>query len=121
MASQPIINLFRHADDAQTYGAGAVVFAADEPGDAMYVVQEGEVDIVIRDQVVETVGPGGILGEIALIDQRPRSATARARSDCRLVRVDPRRFKFLVQQNPFFALEVMRIMAHRLRQMDARI
>ncbi len=52
----------------------------------MYVVQEGEVDIVIRDQVVETVGPGGILGELALIDQGPRSASARARTDCKLVR-----------------------------------
>ena len=121
MASQPVIKLFQHSDEATSYAAGTLVFAAEEPGNAMYVVQEGEVDIVVRDQVVETVGPGGILGELALIDQGPRSAAARARTDCKLVRVDAMRFKFLVQQNPFFALEVMRIMAHRLRQMDARV
>jgi CRP/FNR family transcriptional regulator, cyclic AMP receptor protein len=121
MGSQPVINLFRHADDVASYPAGTLVFAAEQPGDAMFVVQEGEVDIVIRDQVVETVLAGGVLGELALIDHGPRSASARARTDCKLVRIDAQRFKFLVQQSPFFAIEVMRVMADRLRRMDARV
>ena len=59
MGSQPVISLFRHADDVASYSAGTLVFAAEQPGDAMFVVQEGEVDFVNRDQVVETVGPAG--------------------------------------------------------------
>ncbi|HEU5100134.1 MAG TPA: Crp/Fnr family transcriptional regulator [Roseiflexaceae bacterium] len=61
-------------------------------------------------------GPGGIVGEMALIDDRPRSATAVAATDCRLVPIDERRFTFLVQQTPMFALAVMRVMAERLRR-----
>ncbi|HXQ21148.1 MAG TPA: cyclic nucleotide-binding domain-containing protein, partial [Candidatus Acidoferrales bacterium] len=71
--------------------------------------------------VVETMGPGGILGEMALIDQNPRSATAVAKTDCTLVPVNEARFKFLVKQVPAFSLEVMRVMASRLRKMDAEV
>ena len=85
----------------------------------MYIVKEGEVDILVHGKTVETVGPGEILGEMALIDQNPRSATAVARTDCQLVPIDEKRFTFLVQQTPYFSIEVMRIMARRLRQMDA--
>jgi CRP-like cAMP-binding protein len=66
--------------------------------------------------VVEEVGPGGILGEMALIDTEPRSATATARTDSRVVRVDQKQFTFLVHEHPTFALQVMRVMAGRLRK-----
>jgi len=85
----------------------------------MYILKEGEVDILVHDKIVETIGPGEILGEMALIDQNPRSATAVARTNCQLVSIDEKRFTFLVQQTPYFAIEVMRVMARRLRQMDA--
>jgi CRP-like cAMP-binding protein len=84
----------------------------------MYVVLEGEVDILIHGKIVNTVGPGGLFGEMALIDTRPRSATAVTRSDCKLVAISAKRFAFLVQQTPNFALHVMRVMAGRLRHMD---
>lgn len=86
----------------------------------MYIVKEGEVDVLVRGKTMESVGPGEFLGEMALIDKHPRSATAVAKTDCQLVPVDEKRFTFLVQQTPYFAIEVMRIMARRLRQMDAR-
>jgi len=86
----------------------------------MCVVGRGEVDIVDGDEGVEPVGTGGIFGEMPLIEQDRRSASAVAQTDCELVPINENRFKFLVQQTPFFAIEVMRIMAHRLRQMDAR-
>ena len=85
----------------------------------MYVVIEGEVNVLIRGKVVETVAAGGIVGEMALIDTQPRSATVIAHTDCKLVPIDEKRFTFLVQQTPFFSLQVMRVMANRLRRQDA--
>lgn len=115
------IELFRNASDAELYTTGQVIFSAGDLGKLMYVVKEGEVNILVKDMVVETVGPGGILGEMALIDAQARSATAVAKTDCQLVPIDEKRFLFLVQQTPFFSLHVMRVLAHRLRQMDARV
>ena len=117
----PVGSLFRHSQDGEIFRAGQRIFSQGDPGDAMFVVQEGEVDIVVGEKVVETVNAGGFLGEMALIDQSSRSASAVARTDCKLVRIDPRRFQYLVQQTPFFAIEVMRVMARRLRQMDANL
>jgi CRP-like cAMP-binding protein len=86
----------------------------------MYVVKEGEVDIIINGTIIETVGSGGIVGELALIDTQPRSATVITKTDCQLVPIDEKRFTFLVQQTPYFSLYVMRVLADRLRKMDAR-
>ena len=55
---------------------------------------------------------------MALIDDRPRSATAIAKTDCQLAAIDENRFMFMVENTPFFALEIMRVMAHRLLHMD---
>lgn len=110
------LTLFRHATDFESFPAGKVIFKAGEPGDVMYVVKEGEVDIMIGDKVIATEGPGAIFGEMALIDAKPRSATAIAKSDCQLVPIDKKRFTFLVQQHPYFSLHVMKLMADRLRK-----
>jgi len=58
--------------------------------------------------------------EMALIDARERSATAIAKSDCRLAPVDQKRFLFMVQQTPFFSLDVMRVLVRRLRHMNEK-
>lgn len=108
--------LFRNDDNTQTFAAGTQIFAEGEPGRNMYVVKEGKVDIVSRGQVLETVGPGGIFGEMALIDKAHRSAGAVAKTDCTVVLIDERRFLYLVQESPYFALSVMGVMADRLRR-----
>ncbi len=115
------VSLFRNATDCESFSAGQLIFQEGQSGDVMYAVTEGEVDIRIHDKVIETVGPGGILGEMALIDTKPRSATAIARTDCKLVPINEKRFAFLVQQTPHFAVQVMRVMADRLRRMDAQV
>jgi len=115
----PSLNLVRFAGSCVTFTTGQEIFAEGQPGDVMFIVKEGEVDVIVHGKVVETVGPGGILGEMALIDHHPRSATAIAKTDCQLVSIDERRFQFLVQQTPYFAIEVMRVLANRLRHMDA--
>jgi CRP-like cAMP-binding protein len=97
--------------------AGDYVFRAGDDSSEMYVVLEGDVDIVIGDKIVETVHPGGIFGEMALVDPAPRSASAVARTDVRLVPVDNRHFQLQVQQTPYFAIQVMSVLAHRLRKM----
>ena len=113
--SMQLSQLFRNSDYYILLKAGETVFKEGEPGDEMYVVLEGEVDIIIHDSVVETVGVDSFLGEMALIDERPRSATAVAKTDCKLAPINQNRFKFLVQQTPHFALHLLKGMAERLR------
>ena len=108
-------HLFRHSNDVLSYAPGQAIFRRGERGDHMYVVLEGEVDLVSGYSVLETAGPGALLGEMSLVDRRPRSASAIARTPCKLVPVDARRFSFMVQETPGFALRVMRTMAGRLR------
>jgi CRP-like cAMP-binding protein len=82
----------------------------------MYVIIEGEVEILSGDSVVDTLSPGDIFGEMALIDSSPRSANAMAHTDCKVVPVDQYAFTHYVQHSPFFSLHVMSIMAERLRR-----
>lgn len=111
-----ILNLFKFVKDFKDVAAGEVIFREGDVGDVMYVVVDGEIDVVYHNNLLETVTSGSVIGEMALIDQSPRSATATAKTDCRLVEVDQRRFSFMVQETPFFALEIMKIMADRLRR-----
>jgi CRP-like cAMP-binding protein len=111
--------LFVDVNNAQEFQANSTIFAEGTPGDVMYVVLDGAVELRVRGEVLEVAGPGDIVGEMALIDAKPRSATARAKSGCRLAPVDERRFLFLVHEQPLFALHVMRVLTERLRRMDA--
>jgi CRP-like cAMP-binding protein len=113
-------NLFDRADDVREFTNGQTVFAEGDPGDVMYVVLAGELDVRVGGHTVYVARPGDIVGEMALIDSRPRSATVTARTDCRAAPVDQKRFLFLVQQTPFFAIHVMNVLAGRLRYMDSK-
>jgi CRP-like cAMP-binding protein len=104
--------------EARRFAAGQPIFNQGEAGSTMYVVHEGEVDLLVNGQKVEKLGPGGVLGEMGLIDAAPRSASAVARTDCKLIPVNRERFGLLVQHTPDFALQIMRVMAGRLRVMD---
>jgi CRP/FNR family transcriptional regulator, cyclic AMP receptor protein len=110
------VDLFRNTTDYVLYEAGQVIFEEGQPGDTMYAIIEGEVEITVNGQPIDLVGPGGIVGEMALVDASPRSGTARAKTQAKLVPINQKRFTFLVQQTPFFALQVMSIMAERLRR-----
>jgi CRP/FNR family cyclic AMP-dependent transcriptional regulator len=114
------LSLFRNAE-TQEFNSGETIFSAGEPGTTMYVVADGEVDIWVGEVIAETVTPGGIFGEMALIDRHARSADAIARTPCKVVAVDQRRFQFLVSETPFFAVQVMSIMAERLRRANERM
>ena len=107
----------------QKYLAGTILISEGQPGDTMYVVMHGEVEILVGERIVETVGPEGLFGEMSLIDNEPRSAMARAKTDCELLPITQKQFLYMVQKNPFFSIEVMRVMSRRLRnknQIDER-
>lgn len=110
----------RNVSDFESYSEGQFIFKEGELGDQMYFVVAGEVNILVRDKVVDTVGMGAIVGEMALIDDKPRSASAMAKTACKLIAINQKRFASLVQETPHFAIQVMRIMAQRLRQMNAQ-
>ena len=87
----------------------------------MFLVRKGKVEVRVHGQPVEIVGAGGIFGEMALIDQSPRSATVVALEDSEVVAIDERLFVILVQDAPYFALDVMRTLVNRIRAMNQRI
>jgi CRP-like cAMP-binding protein len=84
----------------------------------MFVVVAGEVEIRLRGKVLETVHPGGIFGEMALIDHHERSAEVVATTASTVALIDEDRFHDLVRDDPAFSLEVMKVMAERLRHID---
>lgn len=112
------IRLFKSNDATHSVAAGGYVFRAGDAGDCAFVVLEGSLEILVDEVAVEHAEAGGLIGEMALVEQKPRSASARAITDCKLVAIDQRRFLFLIQQTPFFAQQVMQIMAERLRTMN---
>ena len=95
---------------------GQVIFSAGDAGREMFIVRTGSVDLRIGETLLETVEQGGLFGELALVDPAPRSATAVAGPDCSLVLVDVASFNDLVRRVPGLALEVMKVMARRLRR-----
>jgi len=96
-----------------------VIMKEGEGGVFMYVVVEGRVAISIKSRIVERVGPGGIFGEMALVDQSPRAATATAESDCSLLSINRNDFLALVKSHPDFAVSLLKSAADRLRYMTS--
>jgi CRP-like cAMP-binding protein len=113
-------DLYRNAGPAIAFAAGQTIFSEGDAGEVMYVVKEGEVEIRRGERVIETHGPGNIFGEMAIIEDAPRSADAVAKTDVELVPINQRRFMYLVQQTPYFAIQMMEVMSARLRRSMAR-
>lgn len=115
MSASTTLEHFLNSSDYKEYAAGQVIFRVGDPDSVMYGVKAGEIEIFFNDRLLETVGPGGILGEKSLVDDYPHTTTAIAKTDCQLVLVDEDKFLFLVHETPTFAIKVMRIMAARTR------
>jgi CRP/FNR family cyclic AMP-dependent transcriptional regulator len=101
--------------------AGDTIIAEGSVAHEMFLVRKGRAEIRVKDRPVEDVGPGGIFGEMALIDQSTRSATVVAVEDSEIVPINERLFVILVQDAPYFALDVMRTLVSRIRAMNQRI
>ncbi len=101
--------------------SGQVLFSEGDPPTCMYIVKAGALQIRSGDLVYEDVGPGGIVGEMGLVEKhQTRSATVYAMTDSELVEIDAARFLWLVAQAPSFAITVMQCVSRRLRTMDRR-
>ena len=114
-----IRSLFKGTKGAKKFKAGKTIFKEGTVGDMMYVVLAGELEVSAGGKLVEVAKPGDVIGEMALIDTKPRSATVVAKTDCRLVPINEKRFLVLVHETPIFALLVMKTLAERLRRMVA--
>ncbi len=112
-----MINYFVNATEFVDYKAGDVIFEEGATGEVMYAIKEGDVEIVHQGKPIEVISGGQFFGEMALVDQSPRSAQAVAKTDCKIILVNRHRFLFLVQETPTFALEVMEVMSNRIRRM----
>lgn len=115
------LSLFRHETATRRLQAGEFLFQKGDPADQMFVVKSGEFQIGDGNVIFETVLPGGIIGEMALVDGSPRSASVKAASAGEVIPVDQRRFLQMIQQTPFFAIRVMRVITQRLRVMNQRL
>lgn len=113
-------DIFKDAENSQIYAPGETIFEEGQEGEVMYVLIEGQVEIAAGEAVIDVLSPGDIFGEMALIDNSPRSGTARALSRCKVAPVDEFNFVHYVQHSPLFALEVMKVMASRLRRQMAK-
>jgi len=120
MSAKYKFNVIKSAE-ATPFSAGSAIFQKGDSGDSMFVVASGEVDIVVDGKVVDQLTQGDLFGEMSLIDKQPRSADAVARTDCSVVQIDEKRFLFMTDHTPRFALQVMRLVAQRLRERMADI
>ena len=103
-----------------------VIFEEGSYGDEMYIVHSGLVKLVKqstgREMVIATIQPGEFFGEMALVDNAPRSVSAVAGADqTRLLSLDRDKFLFLVSHQPAFALTVMHVLCQRIREMNERL
>jgi CRP-like cAMP-binding protein len=99
----------------RSYKAGDVIFSEGDPARELYIVKGGTVEVRLGNRLLDTLPELSIFGEMALIDSSPRSATVVAATDVTVVPVDVKQFLFLVTRTPHFALNVMRVLAQRLR------
>jgi len=121
MVKPSFLGLFKNEENLVPLTAGESLFKKGDPASCMYVVLSGELRVGDGNKIFEQLVPGGLVGEMALIDHAPRAATVTALTDCTLAPIDEKRFLFLTQQTPSFALNVMRVLSQRLRRMDALV
>jgi CRP-like cAMP-binding protein len=120
--SKTLLKIFENSSANLVLKTGDNLFSTGEKTNGkMYVLLEGQAEVVVNGTMVELVQPGAILGEMAMIDQEPRSATIRCAKNCAFAEIDEERFFLLIQQTPMFALEVMQALAARLRRTNRMI
>ena len=116
-----ILNMVQNVGSPKTYEPGEKVFIEGSPGTTMYVVLDGNIEIYVGGKSMEVAGRGAIIGEMALVDPGPRSATVVAKDYCVLAQVNQSQFLSLIEKAPSFSLNVMKSLATRLRNVNAMI
>ena len=116
------LDFFQFAGKPQSVAKGTTIFSENRRGmplllmpNRIYLLLEGEVGVLAKDEPIATIQAGEVFGEMASMGQMPRSASAVARSDCRVIGLDDKQFRAALGRNPGFALMLMSIMIRRLR------
>jgi len=109
--------------DLRRLGAGETLFTTGEPGESLYVVRSGEVELFIKDTAGQKIplaiaSPGEVFGELALLDRSPRTATAIGLTECALLELDRDDLLMLFQKSPTAALRLLAAMGHMTRKAD---
>jgi CRP/FNR family cyclic AMP-dependent transcriptional regulator len=112
----PVRGVFVNARATRSLAPDEVLFAEGDGGKEMFGVISGEIALVHDDIEIERLGEGETFGELAIIDDAPRSLTAAAVGPAEVAVIDSNTFLFLVHETPNFALQVMRSLSQRLRQ-----
>jgi CRP/FNR family cyclic AMP-dependent transcriptional regulator len=110
--------LTRLGATVKSFDAGEKIFLEEDTGGDMFLVRSGRIDIITYGTVLENVRLGGIFGEMALIDDGPRSAAAIAAEASEVMSISKATFLALIREQPEFALHVMRMLTARLRKMN---
>jgi CRP-like cAMP-binding protein len=107
------------------FSKGTVLFKEGEPGKEMFVIQSGRVAITkqVRDveKVLAVLGPGEFFGEMAIISNKPRNASANVQDDAKLLVIDPKTFEGMIRGNSEIAVRMIKKLAERLSEADAQI
>jgi uncharacterized membrane protein len=120
MDDQELLELSKHLEEKH-YFAGQLVFKAGDPGDAMYIVQSGKVELFMQDSSDSRVSlafieSGDLFGELSLLDNQPRSASAIAVEKTHLLIIDREDLQLLVTKHPHAALDMMTMLGKRTRE-----
>ena len=115
------LEMFRYSKKYDTYSPGDTIFKKGSMGGTMYIILEGEIEIYVDGSVVGKLFEGQVLGEMALVENEPRSATAIAKTESKIVPIDREAFLYIVKEEPFFALFVIKDLSHKIRILNQRI
>lgn len=121
------MEFFGSAGKPETIAQGTIIFTENEKGnrlllqrDRMYLLLDGEVSLMAKNKAIGRIGKGEIFGEMASISEMPRSATAVAKIPCRVIGLDDSQFQSALRKRPEFALMLMSVMIHRMRNAIGR-
>jgi CRP-like cAMP-binding protein len=110
--------LFNESNDTKTFQPGDIIIRQGDKAYVMYSLIEGEVEVFINGQLINTLKPGDIFGEMALIKKDRRHATIIAKTQCKLNTISRERFLSLVQEDPYFALDFMSLLLDRMSSLN---
>jgi CRP/FNR family transcriptional regulator, cyclic AMP receptor protein len=108
------------AGDEITMADGTVIIDQGQLGREAFVILEGKVTVKRRDRKVATLGPGDVVGELALLDHGPRTASAICEGDCTLFVLDQRHFRGVIEDHPAIAMKLLTALAERIRDLDRK-
>ncbi len=109
----------------RTYRDGEVLFSEGDEGECLYVVQDGQLEIVVnRDgtpTVVRVAGKDELIGEMAVFQKETRSATVRARGEARVLTLDKKNFLRRINEDPSLAFRIIETMSRRVRELSQQV